>query len=876
MRTTKTLILAVLTVLVATAGVLAAEPDVQALTKEFLGGGEAVKRTPAQYEEAYAAVVASLLPDMGAEDIGKREGAQGTLETMTHLVGRPGNEAQAAALSKALAAKVGPDAPVLARVWMLRMLQHIGRAECVPAVAKLLNDKEARVRECARRTLQKNPTDQAGAALRSGLDKAADPAWRVAMINAVADRKDAAATASFIKALGDKNEDVAIAAARALGKVGGAQAAKALGDARKKAGDKVGPIVIDALLLCGDQMVAAGKKDDAAAIYESLYVPAELKTVRIAALRGLIASTGEKAVGLLSEILSGDDAQMQAIAVDLTKGLPGSDATKTLAALLPKVSTSGKVALLNALGARGDAAAKPAVMEAVKSEDDEVRAAAVNAMGGIGDASDVPALAKMAAGAPDAEKAGALGALVRLGGKDVDAAIVKAMAGADAKGKVVLLRALAARKAGGVTADVAKAAADKDAAVKSEAITTLGVIGDEKTLATLVGVLAQAETDPHRQGAENAMAAIVSRATDKGPCADPVLAGLSGAGAPVRCSLLRVLGRIGGEKGLAAVRAATKDADEAVKDAAIRSMADWPDAGPVEDLIAIAKSDAKTTHQVLALRGYVRLTGVGEQPNAEKVKMYKEAMEAAKRPDEKKMVLSGMADAPSLATLEMAKSYLSDEALKAEAAAASVKIAAAISGSYREEAREVLETLIEQVTDGNVKRQAQDALNALEKGEDFITAWLASGPYMEKDKDGAALFDVEFPPEKGDGSGAKWKPAASNEGVVDLGQATDPGENRVAYLRTYVTSPKAQECRLEVGSDDGAKVWLNGKVVHANNCNRGYQANQDKAKISLKEGVNVLLMKITNGGDGWQAGARIREPGGRKLKGLKFRPTAEK
>ncbi|MCX5674920.1 MAG: HEAT repeat domain-containing protein [Planctomycetota bacterium] len=874
MRMTKALIPALLMVLVAAAAVQAAEPDVQALLREFRGQAEAVKRMPAQCQEAYAAAVAALLPDLGADDVGKRDNAQGTLEAMTHFAGRPGNEALRDGLVKALAAKLSPTPPEAASVWMLRMLQHIGRAECVPAVARLLNDKEAQIRESARRALLKNPSDEAGATLRTAMDKASDPAWHAAIINAVGERRDAAATASLIIALGHKDADVAVAAARALGKVGGADAAKALADARKLATVRMRFILTDAILLCADQMVAAGKKDDAAAIYQSLYVPAEPKGIRIAALRGLIASAGPKAVPLLTEILSGNDVPMQAVAVDLTKGLPGSDATKTLAALLPKVSASGKVALLSALGARGDAAAKPVVLEAMASGDAAVSAAAVNAMGGLGDASDVPTLAKMAAGGPATDKNVALGAIIRLGGKGVDAAIVKAMDGADAKGKAVLLRALAARKAEGVTADVAKAAADKDPAVRAEALAALGVLGDEKTLPTLVGILGKAETDPDREAAEKALTAIIARAADKPACADPVLTGLSGAGVPVRCALLRILGRVGGPKALEAVRTAAKDANTDVQDTAVRSMADWPDGGPVADLLAIAKSGAKATHQVLALRGYVRLAGIGDRPSAEKVAMYKEAMAAAKRPDEKKVVLAGMADAPSLETLEMAKSYLGDEALKSEAAAAAVKVAVAISGAYKDQAREVLESLIEKVTDANLKRQAQAALNEMDKGEDFITAWLVSGPYMEKDKDGAALFDIVLPPEKGDGAGTKWKPAATNNGVVDLGQVTEPGDNRVAYLRTYVISPKAQDVRLEVGSDDGVRVWLNGKVVHANNANRGFEANQDMVKMSLNDGVNVLLLKITNGGDGWQAAARIRESNGAKIKGLQFRPAA--
>jgi hypothetical protein len=86
-----------------------------------------------------------------------------------------------------------------------------------------------------------------------------------------------------------------------------------------------------------------------------------------------------------------------------------------------------------------------------------------------------------------------------------------------------------------------------------------------------------------------------------------------------------------------------------------------------------------------------------------------------------------------------------------------------------------------------------------------------------------------------------------------------------------VKPPEAMDARLEVGSDDQVKIWLNGEVVHDNPAMRGYQDGQDKVKVSLKAGWNTLLMKITNGGGGWAAGCRVRSPDGQKIRGLRIK-----
>ncbi len=146
--------------------------------------------------------------------------------------------------------------------------------------------------------------------------------------------------------------------------------------------------------------------------------------------------------------------------------------------------------------------------------------------------------------------------------------------------------------------------------------------------------------------------------------------------------------------------------------------------------------------------------------------------------------------------------------------------------------------------------------------EGHITKWEISGPYTQEGKDGPALFDVVFSPETPGDKSVKWRPVTG--ATVDLAQLIG-GENRVAYLRAGVSSPKPQKARLEIGSDDGVKVWLNGKLVHANNASRGVTPGQDKVDVMLKQGVNTLLLKINQGGGGWGACARLAASGGGEL-----------
>jgi len=193
----------------------------------------------------------------------------------------------------------------------------------------------------------------------------------------------------------------------------------------------------------------------------------------------------------------------------------------------------------------------------------------------------------------------------------------------------------------------------------------------------MVSILLAAKSDTDRAGIERAMVAIVTRLDE--PDAAPVITGLADADNAAKPHLLAVLSHIGGPQALQAVRGQLLSGNAEIKKAAIRSMADWPEATPSEDLMKIAKSGRDSTNQVLALRGYIKLLGIpANRSAAETVQLLVDAMSVAKRVDEKKAVLSALSKYPCKQALALAEQWKDIPGLTAEAELALKKIKEAL------------------------------------------------------------------------------------------------------------------------------------------------------------------------------------------------------
>jgi hypothetical protein len=163
--------------------------------------------------------------------------------------------------------------------------------------------------------------------------------------------------------------------------------------------------------------------------------------------------------------------------------------------------------------------------------------------------------------------------------------------------------------------------------------------------------------------------------------------------------------------------------------------------------------------------------------------------------------------------------------------------------------------------------QAEESPDRVESAEaqGYVTDWEVAGPYVQDGKTHAELFDTPFGPEDPERD-ILWRPIETEmqgdyPAYVNLDRALYGGDQMIAYLRTTIQSSQARSARLEIYTDDGVKAWLNGKLIHANNVSRGIGEPPDAVDVTLRQGANELLLKVTDDILAWGAVVRLRPAG---------------
>ncbi len=105
------------------------------------------------------------------------------------------------------------------------------------------------------------------------------------------------------------------------------------------------------------------------------------------------------------------------------------------------------------------------------------------------------------------------------------------------------------------------------------------------------------------------------------------------------------------------------------------------------------------------------------------------------------------------------------------------------------------------------------------------------------------------------------------DGFIDLGRNVNW---RVSYTFATITSPDERQVQFRLGSDDQAKLWLNGKEVFAK-ANAGWAVlDRDILPVTLKAGKNTILVKVCNEELSWGFYLRITDVDGKPFEDLQI------
>lgn len=373
------------------------------------------------------------------------------------------------------------------------------------------------------------------------------------------------------------------------------------------------------------------------------------------------ANAGDELVEQIVKLLANSDREFRAAALEQVRSSARGEAnTKRFAAQLPKLEPAAQAGLIAALADRGDAAARPAVLDVLKaSKDEEVRSATLAALGEIGSVDDLPILVKSLTSTSGAEQQAARTALMRMRGDSVLKAMAADAKTAEAQTRATLLDILAARRATGEMPVFIACSLDDDGRVRSAAMNALGQLAGPEQVAAIIPAVLKAQKGGERDAAERNVAAVCARIENQDQRADALIAAVNEVGPSQRDELLSLVGRVGGKRLIDFVGDIATGADPARRLLAIDALSKWPDASPADKLLEIANKTTDTAEREQAFQGYVKLAATRDgRSDKERLDRMKQAMDAARTPEEKALVINRCRTAYSVDTLRFVLPFL--------------------------------------------------------------------------------------------------------------------------------------------------------------------------------------------------------------------------
>lgn len=553
-----------------------------------------------------------------------------------------------------------------------RELARIAGRDVVPILGGLLADEK--LSHMARYALETIPDPEVDKLFRAAVTQLHGRPL-VGVIGSIGVRRDAKAVKPLSNLLSDTDPDVAQAAARALGKIGDAAAAKALQKALPGASEANRLAFCEGLLKCAERLATDGHAKQATAIYDELRKVQAGHQVRTAALRGAILTRQTRGLPLLVESLRSPEFGIFDAAVRTSLELPGEPVTKALAAELGTASADKQIVLCQTLATRGDLTAVPALLTAAKNCAPPVRVAALRAAAQLGDPASIPAFVELM-GADDAGVASAAQeALAGLQGKEADSAVLAMLRSNDPKRRATGLDLVGRRRMKSAVPELYKLTSSAEPDLRAASTRKIAELGSEQDVPAMLKLLSGAATPQDIEATEQALGTLTARAADRNASAQTLAAALPSANSAQKCALVRVLGTVGGPAALSSVRQTLTDSDPEVRATSIRSLGTWNGTEAAPDLLQLARTATDPKDRQLSVRSYIGLASQSDLPAEKRLEMCREATALVQAADEKKLLLGALGNIRSPQALSLIVPSLEDADVKNEAATACLSVA---------------------------------------------------------------------------------------------------------------------------------------------------------------------------------------------------------
>lgn len=563
------------------------------------------------------------------------------------------------------------DAPPQDKAIACKKLAIDGSSEAVGDLAKLLTDPQ--LASWSRIALEAIPGTAPDEALRKA-SESLEGNLLVGVLNSIGVRRDANSVELLTKRLSDKDDEVASAAAVALGRIGNDAAAKLLRPALTSGPAKVRSAAAEGCVLCAERLLAEGKAADSVALYDEVRKTELPKQRIVEATRGAILARKQEGIPLLLEQLRSNDKKLFELGLFVAREFPGSEIDKSLATELATAAPERAALIVQAMADRKETVVVAAVSKAAASGPKPVRLAAIKALSLVGDASSVTPLLETAVDADEDLALAAKATLADLPGDKVNAQIAAMLPNAKGKTYPLLIELVGQRRIEATPA-LLKALDNSDKNIRQAALLALGETVSLKNLNVLISQASNTKNADDVAAAQQALKAASVRMPDREACATELAAALEKAPAASKILLLDILGDVGGEKALKTLSAAAKGNNPQLQDAGSRVLGKWAslDAAPV--LLDLAKTGPAAQFRNRALKGYISLARRFAMPDEDRADMCQKAFDLCKDTTEQKLILDVCRIQPSIETLKLAIKFMKVPELKEDATQTTLLVA---------------------------------------------------------------------------------------------------------------------------------------------------------------------------------------------------------
>jgi len=536
----------------------------------------------------------------------------------------------------------------------------------------------------------------------------------IGIINSLGIRRSASAIMPLSKYLQDENHQIASVAIKALGSIGGEEAAHLLFDAFLTNDVEHKWEMAEALLKC-----TVGLSPDLQMnYYREIYNGDPQISIKFAAFKGIVECTDEnERSGFLLQTLNSSAQEFQEALMPLIRSLPGSADMNEYVESITSFPETIQGQLMLVVSDRKDRSVRPLTLVWIKDIKPEKRIIGLKCLKNVSGPGDIPLLAGIAARSSGEEKELARECLYWMEGEDVNSSVLSTLKNSGDVIKPELIRCVGYRKIEEGNVLVLDFLNSNNSKIRREAIETLGKIGIKDDLQKMVDWVVQQANKSELELIIGAVTNIALNFEIQDEAIELIGNKLMKTTSELpQLVFIEVLGNIGGDHALRIIHPYVMSEDQNIQFTALKVFSSWENDLPLQDLEMIIQSEVPQRNRSQAIAGITYLVQNSTDLNQDqKSTKLENAYAYAQNDQDKKIIINGISRIESLKALDFVIKQLNDPGIKEEVHEAVIRIAGNLRSYHQKEIQHRMDSLLENTDNEEFKEK----INILQKSMDI-------------------------------------------------------------------------------------------------------------------------------------------------------------